>query len=159
MGKCEEVSRWWNEQYLSTFFIYRYSDVFASFILGALSDTRETIRRTVKFAKKLSSLGASIIQFSILTPYPGTRLFTKLKPLLITNDWRLFDGTHLVFKHPNFSPEELRKEFVRAYFSVYMSPRLLFRRGLPYFWRLMRRKRSVHSDVVRRKVVENMSRA
>ncbi len=132
-------------------------DVFASFILGALSDTRETIARTVKFAKRLSSIGASIVQFSILTPYPGTRLFAKLKPLLLTNDWRLFDGTHLVFKHPNFTPKELRKEFVKAYFKVYTTPKLLFKRGLPYFWKLIRNRGYRFSNVLDGKMIERVS--
>ncbi len=141
-------------------FLKRYKiDVFASFILGALSDTKDSIKKTVKFAKKLSSLGASIVQFSILTPYPGTRLFMKLKPLLLTKDWRLFDGTHLVFKHPNFTPEELRREFVKAYFKIYTTPKMLFRRGLPYFWRLLRVKspRSLSEKTSGRVLLESSS--
>ena len=112
-------------------------DIFASFILGALSDTRETIKKTVRFAKKL---GASIVQFSILTPYPGTRLFEKLRSSLLTKDYEKFDGTNLVFKHPNFTPKDLKKLFIRAYYYIYASPRLIFRRGLPFLWRLLRNK-------------------
>jgi len=112
-------------------------DIFASFILGALSDTRDTIKKTVRFAKKL---GASIVQFSILTPYPGTRLFEKLRSSLLTKDYEKFDGTNLVFKHPNFTPKELKKLFIRAYYYIYTSPRLIFRRGLPFLWRLLRNK-------------------
>jgi len=113
-------------------------DVFASFILGALSDTRETIEKTIRFAKKLAKLGASIVQFSILTPYPGTRLFEKLRRVLITRDYEKYDGTHLVFKHPNFSPQELKSLFKKAYYYVYTTPKLLFKRGLPFLWRLLR---------------------
>jgi len=112
-------------------------DIFASFILGALSDTRETIKKTVKFAKKL---GASIVQFSILTPYPGTRLFEKLRSSLLTKDYEKYDGTNLVFKHPNFTPKELKKMFIRAYYYIYTSPRLLFKRGLPFLWKILRAK-------------------
>ncbi|MCD6463454.1 MAG: B12-binding domain-containing radical SAM protein [Thermotogae bacterium] len=113
-------------------------DVFASFILGALSDTRETIEKTIRFAKKLAKLGASIVQFSILTPYPGTRLFEKLRRVLITRDYEKYDGTHLVFKHPNFSPQELKSLFKKAYYYVYTTPKLLFKRGLPFLWKLLR---------------------
>lgn len=80
---------------------------------------------------------ASIVQFSILTPYPGTVLFEKLKHLIFEKDWRKFDGTHLVFKHPNFSPKELRRLFIKAYYAVYTSPRLIFRRGIPFLVRLL----------------------
>jgi len=114
-------------------------DVYASFILGALSDTYKTVEKTIKFAKELVKLGVSIVQFSILTPYPGTRLYEKLRGSLITKDYEKYDGTHLVFKHPNFTPQQLRKLFNKAYYRVYSTPKLLFKRGLPYAWRLLRR--------------------
>ncbi|PLV60339.1 radical SAM protein [Thermotoga sp. KOL6] len=109
-------------------------DIFASFVIGALRETKETIEKTIKFAKKLK---ASIVQFSILTPYPGTALFEKLKRKILEKDWRRYDGTHLVFKHPSFSQKELRKLFIKAYYSVYTSPRLIFRRGIPFLFRLI----------------------
>jgi len=112
-------------------------DLFASFIFGALGDTVESINKTVKLAKKL---GASIVQFSILTPYPGTRLFNKLKNNLITKNYELFDATNLVFKHPNFSPENLKKIFIKAYYKVYLNPKLLFKRGLPFLWKILTTK-------------------
>ena len=113
-------------------------DVFASFILGALSDTKESIKRTVKFAK---SLGSKITEFSILTPLPGTRLYRKLEPKLLTKDYSQYDLTHLVFKHPNFSPQELGKIFVRSYISVYSTPKRLFTVGLPFLKKLIATKK------------------
>jgi len=112
-------------------------DVFASFVLGALSDTRETIMKTIQLAKKLK---ASIVQFSILTPYPGTSLYEKLKEKILSKDFSLFDGTHLVFEHPNFSPSELKKLFVKAYYYVYSSPRLIFTRGIPFLLKLLKKR-------------------
>ncbi len=113
-------------------------DVFASFILGALSDTRESIKKTVKFAK---NLGSKITEFSILTPLPGTRLYKKLESKLLTKDCSQYDLTHLVFKHPVFSPEEMRKIFVRSYISIYSSPRKLFTIGLPFLKKLIATKK------------------
>ncbi len=115
-------------------------DVFASFILGAQRETKDMIWKTVKFAKKLAKIGASIVQFSILTPYPGTRLFAKLRNILYTRDPEKFDGTHLVFKHPNLSREEMENLFKKAYFYIYTSPKFLFKRGLPFFFRLISNK-------------------
>lgn len=115
-------------------------DVFASFILGATSETKDVAWKTVKFAKKIAKLGASIVQFSILTPYPGTRLFAKLRDKLFTRDPEKFDGTHLVFKHPNFSREEIEDLFKKAYFYVYTTPKLLLKRGLPFLFRLLKNK-------------------
>jgi len=109
-------------------------DVFASFILGALSDTKKSIKETVRFAKSLNSL---VTEFSILTPIPGTRLYKKLESNLLTKDYSLYDMTHLVFKHPNFSPEELRKIFVNSYISIYSTPQKIFTVGLPYLKKLI----------------------
>ncbi|MCD6442464.1 MAG: B12-binding domain-containing radical SAM protein [Thermotogae bacterium] len=108
--------------------------VFGSFIIGALNETKTMVEKTIEFAKKLR---IDIIQISVLTPYPGTKLFEKLKDRLLTKNWKLFDGTHLVFKHPNFTPEEMRKLFIKAYFKIYSSPIRLFKRGLPFFMRLI----------------------
>jgi anaerobic magnesium-protoporphyrin IX monomethyl ester cyclase len=95
-------------------------NLYAAFIIGSLSETKKTIKKSVQFAQKLNP---KIVQFSILTPYPGTRLFETLKNKIITNDWHFFDGTHLVFKHPNFSPKSLRGEFLKAYIALYKNPK------------------------------------
>ncbi|WP_241240662.1 radical SAM protein [Thermotoga sp. Ku-13t] len=112
-------------------------DLFASFVLGALSDTKETIMKTIKFAKKL---GAEIVQFSILTPYPGTRLYERLKNKILTRDFSLFDGTHLVFEHPKFSPSQLRNLLFKAYYHVYSIPRLIFKRGVPFLIKILKNR-------------------
>ncbi|ABV34276.1 B12-binding domain-containing radical SAM protein [Pseudothermotoga lettingae] len=109
-------------------------DLFASFIMGALNDTKESIKKTIKFAKKL---GAEIVQFSIMTPYPGTKLYEKLKSKITVKDLSMFDGTNLVFQHPKFSPDELKKLFFKAYYSIYSTPRLIFKRGIPFLIKLL----------------------
>lgn len=109
-------------------------DLFASFIMGALRDTKESVMKTIRMAKRL---GAQIVQFSILTPYPGTRLYERLKSKINTNNLSLFDGTNLVFEHPTFSTKELKKLFLKAYYSVYTTPRLVFTRGIPFLIKLL----------------------
>ena len=109
-------------------------DIFASFILGALSDNLQSVKKTVKFAK---SLKAKIDEFTILTPIPGTRLYKKLESKILTKDYSLYDMTHLVFKHPNFTPEQLRKIFIKAYISVYATPDKLFTMGLPFLRKVL----------------------
>ncbi len=109
-------------------------DVFGSFIIGALSETRGLIERTINFARKLD---LEITQFSVLTPYPGTRLFEKLSSLLTTRNWSLFDGTRLVFRHPNLTTKQIEEVFFKAYFLAYTKPRRLFRRGLPLYLKII----------------------
>ena len=91
-------------------------EVFASYILGGINDNTGAILRTIRFAR---SLDTSVAQFTILTPYPGTALFDKLKNRLRHKKWRLYDGTHLVFKHAHvpFVPMELL--LIWAYVSYY----------------------------------------
>jgi anaerobic magnesium-protoporphyrin IX monomethyl ester cyclase len=91
-------------------------EVLASYILGGINDDTRAILRTINFAR---SLDTSVAQFSILTPYPGTVLFDKLKDRLRHKKWHLYDGTHLVFKHEHipFVPMELL--LIWAYVSYY----------------------------------------
>ncbi|MEJ2636206.1 MAG: radical SAM protein [Calditrichia bacterium] len=93
--------------------------IFGSFILGELHETRKMIKETIKFAKKLNP---DTCQFSLLTPYPGSRLFQQMEEFkqLITRNWDLYDGAHIVFKNPNLSVRELHKLFRQAYIRFYM---------------------------------------
>lgn len=91
-------------------------EVFASYILGGLKDDRGAILRTIRFAR---SLDTSVAQFSILTPYPGTALFDKLKDRLRHTKWHLYDGTHLVFRHEHVSFVRMELLLIWAYVSFY----------------------------------------
>ena len=48
-------------------------------------------------------------QFGILTPFPGTKLWQRLKKddRIFTTDWRKYDITNAVFKPARMSVEEL----------------------------------------------------
>ena len=64
-------------------------------------------------------------QFTICTPYPGTKLFAiaKEKGLLMTRDWRKYTTVEPVMKVPGISTEQLMKLFKQAYVSFYLRPR------------------------------------
>ena len=51
-------------------------EIHASYILGGLHDTVETVHETILFAKRLDT---NVAQFSILTPYPGTAFYEQVK--------------------------------------------------------------------------------
>lgn len=95
----------------------------ASFMIGALNETREMIIKTLKFARRLNP---HAVQFSILTPYPGTELFEKVRERLLTRNWRVFDGTHPIFKLDHVSAKELRRLLATAYRSFYLRPSKLW---------------------------------
>ncbi len=99
-------------------------EIFASYILGGLNEDAGAILKTIRFAR---SLDTSIAQFSILTPYPGTVLFGKLKDRLRHKKWRLYDGTHLVFRHEHVSYVLMHLLLLWAYVSYYARGRTAFK--------------------------------
>jgi hypothetical protein len=102
------------------------------FVFGSDNDTVETIRETVDFA-----LEARIdsVQFLILTPLPGTPLFEKLESegRLITKDWELYDGHHVVFQPAKMSVEQLQEESFKA-FKRFYSLKNIFQNTLLTGW-------------------------
>ena len=108
--------------------------VVGSFILGALDEKKEMIERTIRLAKKLNPYH---VQFSMLTPYPGTRLYEKVKDRLLTTNWRDFTGINPVIRLDNLSPGELKALFRRAYISFYIRPSRLFTQGLPWAFKIL----------------------
>jgi len=53
----------------------------------------------------------------MLTPLPGTPLFSQLEAegRLLTKEWELYDGHHVVFQPALLSPEELQRETIAAF--------------------------------------------
>lgn len=88
------------------------------FVLGSDADDIDTIERTVRFCRntKLDS-----VQFSILFPIPGTKLFEQLSSQgrIFTKDWSLYDGTHVVFEPKKLSAFELQNKVLRAWKKFY----------------------------------------
>lgn len=83
------------------------------FALGADSDDVDTIRETADFAIKH---GIDTVQFLVLTPLPGTRLFQEMAAgnRLLHTDWSKFDVQHAVFAPQRMSPSVLQIETYKA---------------------------------------------
>ncbi len=94
--------------------------VTGAFILGELHETPQMVRQTIDFAKQLDPRRA---QFSILTPYPGTRLFARVEDRLLTRNWELYSGMYPTIELDHMSPTQLRRLFLRAYQEFYGRPR------------------------------------
>ena len=67
--------------------------VHLTFTFGLPGETRESIKKTIAFAKKLDP---DSVQFSIVTPFPGTPYFEQLKAknMIATYDWDRYDGAN-----------------------------------------------------------------
>lgn len=99
--------------------------VIANFMIGLPDDTRESIERTLAWAKRLNTFA---VQFTVATPYPGTSLAPwadpdRVRPGTLT-------GWNPVLRHPNLRAEELAELRERAYVSYHLRP--------GYFWRFFR---------------------
>ncbi len=95
----------------------------ASFILGNLEETEDMIKKTIHFARDLKP---EIAQFSILTPYPGTQLYNKVRDRIFAQDWSLYDGLHATIQTPNVDPERLERLLKKAYINFYFNlPRVI----------------------------------
>ena len=93
--------------------------IIGAFILGALGDNERTMRETINLAK---SLNPSRAQFSLLTPYPGTKLFERVKEKLLTKNWEMYEGLHPTIKLDKITPQILNRFLFKAYASFYLRP-------------------------------------
>jgi radical SAM superfamily enzyme YgiQ (UPF0313 family) len=110
----------------------RHIRIHGMFIFGADHDTTQTFRDTVRFASRHRLESA---QFMILTPLPGTPLFTQLdrEGRLLSRDWSLYDAHHVVFQPRNVTTFELQVETLRAFCRFYsLGP--VIRRLLRFDW-------------------------
>jgi anaerobic magnesium-protoporphyrin IX monomethyl ester cyclase len=110
--------------------------VTGSFILGGPDETEDMMKETIGFAR---SLNPTTAQFSILTPYPGTKLYERVRDRLLTKDWEIYTGIHPTIRLDHVSPGELRRLFIMACLSFYGRPGrllktcLIFIRYFPTF--------------------------
>ncbi|MEM2273066.1 MAG: radical SAM protein [Candidatus Bathyarchaeia archaeon] len=95
-----------------------------SFIVGFPDETKEEIKNTLAFPKKLK---VDYVQFTIATPYPGTELYEMAKKdgLLLTRDWSQYTTLKPVMALKNISTEDLQNLIKKAYISFYLSPKTL----------------------------------
>jgi radical SAM superfamily enzyme YgiQ (UPF0313 family) len=87
--------------------------VHASMIFGFDEDTKEVFDDTVRFLIKNK---VHTVSFNVLTPYPGTRTLQKMKEegRLLTDDWKYYDHSTVVFQPKNMSPYELMAGKIRS---------------------------------------------
>lgn len=93
----------------------------ATVMIGAPNETKETIRQTREFVKRLAP---DSVQFSICTPLPGTRFWEEAirNGWLSYSRWEDFDGvTGGVLDYPELSKEEIREAVQNSYLDYYSS--------------------------------------
>jgi len=106
--------------------------VHGMFVFGAEEDDYQVVRDTVRFSREVR---LDSLQYLILTPVPGTRVFHDLERngRIICRDWSHYDGHHAVFHPRHFTPYELQFETIRAMRKFYSWPAIA-RRFLAGDW-------------------------
>ena len=133
-----------------------------SFVVGFDHDRKDAFELLADWIERVR---LECSTFHILTPYPDTPLFRRMKSegRLLHEDWSLYDTAHCVFRPTHMSPEELEAGYAWLYerlFSVksiwarrphdlaaiapYMAMALLYKRSNP-LWRLLIENRLTHA--------------
>lgn len=88
------------------------------FVFGLDHDTPDVFDATVDFA---IDAGVDLPRFAVLTPFPGTPLHHRLEAegRILTKDWSLYDGQHVVFEPRAMSVRELAEGHERAWKKAY----------------------------------------
>jgi radical SAM superfamily enzyme YgiQ (UPF0313 family) len=89
-----------------------------SFVFGLDDDDQDVFKRTVDWGVEQALTTAT---YHILTPYPGTDLFTQMERAkrITTYNWDLYDTRHTVYKTKNLSPTQLEEGYHWAYREFY----------------------------------------
>ena len=85
-----------------------------TFAFGLPGETQETIKRTIDYAIELDP---DTVQFSIMTPYPGTEYYRQLdsKGYITSKDWSDYDGaSKSVIRTEHLSEKDLEMARDRA---------------------------------------------
>jgi hopanoid biosynthesis associated radical SAM protein HpnJ len=101
--------------------------VHGDFIVGLPGETRETIRKSIDFAKELD---VETIQVSIGHPFPGTEFYDHVKKNgLITIDAMTDESGHQLpnYNYPGLDKGELVEWVERFYSEFYFRPKVAFR--------------------------------
>jgi len=83
-------------------------------------DTPEYINKNIKF---FCSFKFGMVLVSVLTPFPGTEIYEKLRSenRILHYDWEKYDITHCVYQPLGMSPKQLEGFLPKAYFRIYRS--------------------------------------
>ncbi len=98
----------------------------ASLIFGLDSDTPAVFDIAHDF---LTRSKAAFFQACVMTPYPGTPVFNKLRSQgrILTDDWNRFDASKVIIRPENISPEALLDGYDKIKWHFYSNLSILKR--------------------------------
>jgi len=100
--------------------------IMGCFVFGLDEDSSTVFKETAKFVVEAC---IDLPRFAISTPFPGTPLYARLEKegRILTRNWELYDGQHVVFQPANMSVEDLKIGHEAAWRHAY-SYTSMFRR-------------------------------
>ncbi len=86
-------------------------------MLGGEGDTPETLKETSEWINN----NLDTVQLFAPIPIPGSSLFNKMQEQgrILTKDYSLYDGQHVISRPTNFTPYELQKTIYNMYEDFY----------------------------------------
>ena len=103
-------------------------NVLTSFILGYPGETVEDINKTINFSIKLNP---DYSQFSILTPFPGTPIYSELHEngLISTSNWEEYTVLEPVLEYEKMGLTKriIKRKLLEAYLKFYARPSYLLK--------------------------------
>jgi hopanoid biosynthesis associated radical SAM protein HpnJ len=121
--------------------------IHGDFIIGLPGETKDTIQRTMDFARELDT---ETIQVSLAHAYPGTELYEYVhKQGFLTTGAMTDSGGHQVphIAYPELSRAEMMAAVNRFYDSYYFRPRVVWRILREALWDRHERQRLYHEAV------------
>ena len=96
-------------------------ETIAHFMLGLPGETKETVKQTIRFAKKIRP---DYAQFYCAIPFPGTEFhdIAQKNGWIVTNNWSSYEINQPIISLPGLSNAELKKAKKRAFMSFYFRP-------------------------------------
>jgi radical SAM superfamily enzyme YgiQ (UPF0313 family) len=115
--------------------------VHADFIIGLPGETKETIDRTIDYAKELD---AETVQISVAHAFPGTELYEyAARNGFLASETRADGGGHQLphLTYPGLGLEDMMAGMNRFYDSYYLRPRVVWRIVRQALWDSHERRR------------------
>jgi radical SAM superfamily enzyme YgiQ (UPF0313 family) len=118
----KEIHKGFNSPAHYAKWIQRFHDhgiaINGTFVFGLDHDTSDVFGETAQF---VIDTGIDLPRFAILTPFPGTALYERLdkEGRVLTKDWELYDGQHVVFQPAQMSVSALEQGNTVTWRQVY----------------------------------------
>jgi radical SAM superfamily enzyme YgiQ (UPF0313 family) len=114
--------------------------VVGSFVIGLDDDKEDVFDKIEEFVLETNLYATNI---TILTPFPGTRLYKRYKEInrLFDTDWSRYNGFELTFDFNNMKKEDFEKKFFKLYQNLNSKERIT--NVLNYFKNVLNEKNKI----------------